>query len=356
MMSRRTLIPENFVEILIYLLVFQLILVGTLILVMFIAALWIHRQENKRMKEKRTIAQAILDYMKGKIPLEEVLKKEKHSSKILLLQGLEEFNQRFNGEAWEKVRNQIADEYLLETARENVKNKDWVKRAFSAHCFSMHPLEEDKEAILSLMDDPVFLVRGNVISAILQLDIKEGIIKMLQHMNQEKGYGHYFYRDALLSGKSIKDLEWIEKIAETTADEVLHLACLEILSGKVININHPFLLRDLNSPNEKIRLAALKVFSRNPQKESLSVLLRFVNDPKEEIREEAYRGLEHFRSPQTLVALENGLRDPSWIARTRAAESLKNMGKLGKEILEKQDPNIDKNAYEVAHYILQLDW
>lgn len=351
-----SLMTSYYIQVLFYILAFEIFLVVLLLFSIFFVSSWRSYQENKRKIEQRFIAQKILDYMKGKIPLNEVQKHSRISSKTLLLEELERFNQRFAGEDWEKVRNTIVEQYLFDTARKFKENKNWRKRAFAAKTFSLYPLMRDKEAILALMDDPIFLVRSHVIPAVLELNIKEGIIKILKQMSQERGYSHYYYRDSLLSGKSINDFRWIEEVAATTDDDSLHLACLDVLSGKMILMTEPFLLRDLESSNPSIKLAALKVFANNPQKESLEVLLNHVHDPKDEMREVSLSGLEHFRSHKTLSILENALNDPSWQVSTKAAMSLKNMGRLGHEILEKQNPELNKNAYEVAHYTLQLDW
>jgi HEAT repeat protein len=231
-----------------------------------------------------------------------------------------------------------------------------LKRAFAARCFALSPLNQDQEYILKLFDDSNFQVKSLVIPAIVHLKIKEGVVKILENMSQNAGYFRYYYLDTLVSAKSPEIYDWIEEIAQNNPNRKLQLACLDVLSGKMQTIQGSFLTRDVDSPYEEIRFAAIKVFARNPQKDSLEVLLSHVADTIEEIRKESYRGLEHFRSPRTLQVLEKGLSDSNWDVRTQAANSLKNMGRAGLDILNKQNPSIDPNAYEVAHFILQLDW
>lgn len=355
-MKQSFLIPHYFIEILFWILVAELILIVFLLFTIIYVKIWNVNKEKQEEATRRKIAKGIMEYMKGKIPLEDVLSSSGDASKILLLKELETFNQRFSGEDWDNVKKQIAENYLLPLARKSIGSRKWLKRAFAARCFALSPLNKDKDYILKLFDDSNFQVESLIISAIIHLKIKEGVIKILESMSHNSGYFRYYYLDTLVSAKSQEIFDWIEEIAQSIPNRKLHLACLDVLSGKMQVIQGSFLTRDVNSPYEEIRLSAIKVLARNPQKDSLEVLLNHVDDPIVEIRIESYRGLEHFRSPQTLQALEKGLSDSNWGVRIQAANSLKNMGRAGLAILNKQNAESEPKAYEVAHYILQLDW
>ena len=121
-------------------------------------------------------------------------------------------------------------------------------------------------------------------------------------------------------------------------------------------VTQPFLREDLSSPNPQIRTAAVKVFARNPQPDSAQVLLQCLDDPNAEIRSLAILGMEYFASEATLKKLDQALSDPSWTVRSQAAQSLKRMGKLGRNILENQNSKTNKHAYEAAQYALQFNW
>ena len=355
-MNAPYLIPGHFVKILFWILIAELILVVFLLFVIIFVKIWNDYTRKKDEIIRKTISKGIMDYMKGKSPLENVLTRSGESSKRLLLKELETFNQRFSGEDWDDVKEQIAQNFLLPAARKAIRSRKWLKRAFAARCFALSPLNADKDYILKLLDDPNFQVKSLVMPAVVYLKIKKGVVKILENMSQESGYYRYYYLDTLVSAKSQEIYDWIEEIAQDNPPRNLHLACLDVLSGKMQTIEAPFLFRDVESPYEEIRFAAIKVFARNPQKDSLEVLLRHVGDSHEEIRKESYKGLEHFRSSRTLQVLEKGLSDSHWNVRIQAANSLKNMGRAGLDILNKQNPSADFNAYEAAQFILQLDW
>lgn len=339
-----------------YMIIAEVILVVVLLISLIVIREWNLYKAKRDYIEGRKIAGAILKYMKGKCSLEEVMPSCTRSQKLLLLKELDAFNQRFSGEEWNTVKENLIQKYLIQAAREKTSSRDWVKRAYAAQVLVLSPSIEDKEAFLKLVEDPVFLVRRLVVPAIVKLKIKEGLVKILEWMGKEKGYSHYFYRDMLLFAPMQEGYDWIEGLAGSSDNQKLQLACLEIYSGRMQALKSDFLNKSIQSENEDVRFAALKVYARNPQRESVEILLRFVNDPNESIRKEAMLGLEHFRSAQTLKALEIGLSDPAWLVRTQAAEALKKMGTLGLEILKKQNPDLNKNAFEAANFILQIEW
>lgn len=349
-------IPPQFIKILYWTIIAELILIVVLLNVIVFVKAWNAYKKTREDTIRRKIAKEIIRYMQGAEMLEDVLVKSNITVKQLLLKELEIFNQRFSGEEWEYVKNKIAQKRLLPAARKIAGRRNWIKRAFSARCFALAPLMEDKDYILKLFEDTNFQVQSLVIPAIIQLNLKEGIIKIVENMSHDFGYFRYYYLDVLVNAKAPEVFKWIGELCESDPNKTLQLACLEVLAGKMQTISGSFLLRDIKSEDSEVRLAALKVYARNPQKESLEILLNHIGDPVAGVRKEAYKGLAHFRSPRTLEALEKGLSDQNWDVRIQAATSLKYMGQAGLNVLNVQNPDRDPIAYESAYFILQLDW
>jgi HEAT repeat protein len=145
-------------------------------------------------------------------------------------------------------------------------------------------------------------------------------------------------------------------MAEQDKDPSVHLSCLEVLAGKSMIITRPFLTKDLHSADDEIRLAAVRVYAHNLQKESAVVLSLCIDDSYPKIRMEAAIGLRHYLSEGTVKQLEKALSDPEWIVRLQAGLSLKNMGKIGQQILNDQSPEVNKVAYDTAQYVSHFDW
>lgn len=305
--------------------------------------------------ERQKLSKFLIESVKTNSPLDPNLDLSKLASPHILLDILEHFNRSFKSENWQKLKENIAERYLLPHARKMTTSSSWQKRHFAARGFAFSPLQVDQGNILALLDDSVFLVSITAASAVMQLAIKDGVIKLIHQMSREHGYAYYSHRDLLLQGR--RDiLEWIEELARNEKDSAIHLVCLDLLSAKTLMIDPLILQKDINSLNPKIRLAALKVFAHNPQKNSLEVLSKYLEDPDEEMRTQAVYGLQYFASKENLEKLNKALCDKSWEVRLQAAESLKKMGRLGIDILHRQDSNINKDAYDVANYALQFDW
>lgn len=290
----------------------------------------------------------------NKLPIEESLKP--FANQQMLLYQTEAFDRRFTGGDWEEIKSTIARHFLLPRARRYYKSQSWMKRNYAARAFALEPFPKDEHKILTLIDDPIFLVRAIAASGAITLEIEEGIKKIIRHMGRHEGYTNFFYRDLLINRGSLLVFSWIEDMAYSDPDPTIQLSCLEVLAGKSVVITKPILRRDLASDNEDIRLAAVKVYAHNPQKESASVLLECIEDKNPLIRAEAASGLSHFLSEEALQKLGKTLEDPVWKVRLQAALSLKRMGKIGQSILDRQTPEGHKLAYDTAHYVSHFDW
>lgn len=270
-----------------------------------------------------------------------------------LLSVLESFNYKFNGMDWIQLKQELVERYLLPKARRYANSFFWERRNFAARIFALMPLPKDEEIICKLMDDPKFLVRSFAGMALTTLESSKGIRKILEHMSEEIGYAHYFFRD-VLAESSQHNLSLVAACSIENKETKFHLSCLEVLSLKTSSANIAFLSQDLLSHNPKVRLAALKVLNRNPFKKLPSILLNSLEDPDEGVRLEAVLGLTHFKSEKALIYLKRHLSDVSWKVRSGSAIALRKLGVEGIAILNNQTPLKDHLAYEAAQYALQL--
>lgn len=334
----------------------ELAVLVVLLIAIGIRHVWILYKNKKTARDKEIISQIVVDCIEEKNKIANAKGLAKFANQEILLSMLEAFNHRFNGESWEKVRDEAARLYLLDKARKWSKSIFWIRRNYAARCFALSPQSPDQETILHLIDDPIFLVSGSAAAAGIKLEMHQAVMKILQHMSSKSGYARFFYRDLLLKSKSLTIFKWIEDSAYHENEIDLHLICLDLLAEESMTITHPFLHKYLSSPHPSIRIAALKVFACNPQRESFEILMEHVKDPEEEIRSLAVLGLGYFSNENTIQILREALRDNSSKVRLEAAKALKRWGRMGQEILKSQNPSESKEAYDTAQYVLQLDW
>lgn len=341
---------------------FVLLLAEIVILVGLIVALIIIKikeaYDNKwQPYYKQTISLILLEaleHVEGTEPLEVSLKP--FAENQLLIYQVENFERRFKGGDWDKIKERIAKQFLIPRARRIYDSVSWTNRNYAARAFALYPLREDTHKILHLLEDSVFLVRAIAASAAIALEIPDAVDKIIRRMSTQESYSHFFYRDLVINQGTIKVFEQVQELAQKDKDLGVHLSCLEILAGKSIKITRPFLSKDLHSTDDQIRLAAVRVYAHNLQKESAVVLSLCIEDSYPQIRMEAAMGLRHFLSESTLKQLEKALSDPEWPVRLQAGLSLKNMGKVGEQILNDQSPEKNKTAYDTAEYVKHFDW
>lgn len=275
---------------------------------------------------------------------------EPYAGRVVLLKELESFSRRFKSEEWDKIRQQVAVNYLLPKARKLAHSVDWLKRNFAARSFALAPLKFDIATILKLVDDPVFLVRSRAALAAHKIQDRDLIYKLIVHMSDEPGYAHYYFRDLLLELESTKVLEWIEEFGLKEEKRFTKIACLDLLSEKSHALTTPLLEEALQSEDPLIRFYAIKVHARNPQKDSKKVLLKATRDPQEDVREEAIYGLQYQLGEEVVAVLKEALNDPSWKVKIAAVRSLLKHGEKGAKVLEALTETGDPNGYAAYQY------
>lgn len=336
-----------------YILMAEIFVIIIFLIIIPLHRVYLYYKKSGEDAAKRKISQMIIDYLQNRKDLNSSLL-QKFSGSSTLLSTMEAFDRRIREDDWTELKNMICELYLLPRARELAYGSSWVTRNFAARCFVLSTRKEDRNIIINLVHDPVFLVRSVASIATCHLGQKEGVYEILRQMSIEKGYARCFYRDLLLQTTN-RTFAWVKEIAETENDQAIHLACLEVLSFKMTGKIPECIKKDLNSNNSDIRLAAAKIVARDPQIGSVDMLIKCLEDPDPKIREEAVSGLKYFASDPIYKKLQESLKDSVWLVRLGAAQTLKKMGKKGVDILKEQNSKNDLNAYQAAQIALQYD-
>lgn len=332
--------------------IIELVFLFILLIVLFFKRFTIVVGGKEKERFEKKISKQIVESLLSGAPIQIDKKKWKSWEISMFLTTLERFDQRFLGDSWNKIKEKLLDQYFLTNARLWVNKRSWVKRNFSARIFALHPKPKDIDAILRLMDDPVFLVRRAAIRAAIKSHNKDVFLEVIKRMSQEEGYPYIFYRDLLIRG-SEQTLKWIEEFSLSESVQI-HLVCLDILSSAFIELSRLPLEIEFHTSGQKTRLGIAKIYAHNLQPTSPQILLEALEDSDAEVRAVAALGLENFATPEIFGKLTSALRDENLKVRTNAALSLKEMGKHGMSILMLQEPSKDGIAYEAAQYALKF--
>jgi hypothetical protein len=330
-------------SILIWILAAQVFTIFTLLIWIVSHRIKLYIQNKSTANRKAILSDYILNLLNTHAHFSLEKYPGKRSWRKHLLEVIEEFDRRIEGEEWRALSKEMSAALLIDEARNRLRSLFWVERNFASRVFAITFFPEDEESILHLMNDPIFLVQAPAAIAAVRLESRKGIAKMLSEMSERQGFPIFFYRDALL--QSSKNA--VSILMELSSSPELHQAALDILSGKSWPIPIPFLEQDLESEDPKILLSALQVLLRNPLPDSLPYFIKAVRHPLEPIRLAGMKGFELFPSEETWELLEQLLKDPVWFVRIEAAKILKKRGERGLEILKKQK---DSPAREAASY------
>jgi hypothetical protein len=333
---------------LLLLLSLEIILLGFLLVSILLRRIQFLVQQGLSEKIRANISAFIEECLEHETPFK---KKWVFYARYDLLSCMEAFNHRLKGESWDRLKEQIVSEYLIKRARRSAKSFFWVRRNFAARVFALCPFLKDEALVLSLLEDPEFLVGGVAALAALQLESKKGIERILSEMSRAKGYPYYFYRDILLQG-SLEALSLLKELTIHSKDPSIHLASLGVFASKTVPFALPFLERDLHSKSPEIRRAAFKTLVRNPNKEAFSLFMEALDDNDKIVRVQGLLGIEPFTDKESLSKIKEALKDEAWVVRIQAAESLKKRGEV--PFLKKIDSKTNQLVYEAVQYALEF--
>lgn len=331
---------------------YQVLFIEATLLTLVLAFITLHRIDSaffQRLSKKRTakISEYIHSLLEKKIDYDEKAFKKKRVWKKELLEVLESFDSKIQGEFWNEVKKKHIFLFLIQKARKKVHSFFWRKRNFSARVFALFPFPEDEESIMRLMNDPEFIVLGPASLAGIRLESERAIHKALYAIANALGYIQFFYRDLLTYNASSA----FSKLLEFAKDPLLHKAVLDVLSSSSWPAPIPFLKEDLASSSADIRRLALKTLARNLLPDGVQYFEKALNDADDGVLLAALQGINQYPSSQAIPKLKKLMNHHSWQIRTAAARVLKKMGEEGIQFLNSLQEGPGKEA---AKYVMEF--
>ncbi|GAB4187273.1 MAG: hypothetical protein Tsb0015_05770 [Simkaniaceae bacterium] len=266
---------------------------------------------------------------------------------------LEKYQELFFGDYWEKFKEFIIHNLLEKNIQKNLISRSWQKRGIAIRTLIISPSTDNEKYIEVLLRDKIPLIRFNAAICALKIKTERLINKVLEALSQEDAAKRYPYRDALINSdhfvhKTIAQRLKIEK------DPKVRIAALQILSLKIGYVTLDMIEEDLQAEDASRRWWAVKALENVPSKETVEILIKMADDPVWQVQAAVLGILGKMHDKQALDTLIRKIHDPVLWVRLHAALSLKEIGEEGIEILENLDPEKDKNAYEIASYVLSL--
>jgi hypothetical protein len=146
----------------------------------------------------------------------------------------------------------------------------------------------------------------------------------------------------------------VERLASPQSDEELRvLLDLGALLGYPTLLQH--VIPHANADSVEVRIAAATCLSNFPHPQASNALRRLLTDRSWQVRARAAASLGAVGAAEAINDLLLSLCDPNWWVRLRSAIALRLVGPAGIEALSRVDGRIDRYAFDMAHYVLELD-
>ncbi|MFN0065978.1 MAG: HEAT repeat domain-containing protein, partial [Chlamydiales bacterium] len=252
---------------------------------------------------------------------------------------------------WANIEKLFTKKFLLPWARKNAYKRAWIKRNRCIRIFLLHTEKPDRPLILEKLQDKDFFIRMIAVEAIGELRERDLIAILLKRMAQEPPSCRYIYRNVLL-GISFADSDEIKRVYQETNDEQLRLCCLDIFSYKFYGNIHNLLRKDLFSSNVEIRGKVIRILCNIASEEAVDDLMGQLQEEQPLFRTEAIKALGTIRNEKAFDKLIPMLHDQNYAVRLAAAQALLQYKQKGRQVLERQDWDLDPLAYEIARYVL----
>lgn len=316
------------------------------------------RIASNRKKERQKVvgnqlSQVILISLQNKASFNSsILIKNNHNFEDILF-VLEAFDRRIADDFWQTIKDSILQNHLLPKAKKMIHSFSWIQRNLAIRCIALNPKLAGEQIIIPFLSDPKYIIRSTAASCAVQIGTEKLIHLVLEKTCQETPLARYPFRDALIQGgPAIFSI--IKEIAAKETNPKIRALILDVLSTKVQPDLMPLIIKEIRSKDHESKLAAIKILANFPRDDAANELMYSLNDENSDVRAEASKSLGNISAKQSIPNLSKLLIDPEWWVRLQAALALKKLGSEGKNVLLQQDPDINLQAYDVAHYVLKL--
>lgn len=254
---------------------------------------------------------------------------------------------------WPVLKKQLSENFLHATAVQYAKSRNWFKRYLSLQCFNYGYTEEDIVIFKSLIRDKILLIALNTAKLFFIHPSYELINDAIDYFSQTRRLQRSALSEILTKDSPLAiRLIIIERI-QNEPDPYVKAFCYNLLSRFSPHENDiNFCIPDLAIDNIELKMTVTDHISHINSEKSREILRKLLSDDIWEIRAKAATSLGNLQDTAAITALADGLHDSAWWVRLKSAEALSKLGPEGMIILENQNPEIDKYAFEAATEVL----
>ena len=344
---------NNLIEIVKFIVILQLILIGLGIIVLYITKLIfsVRRKRDAENFEKtlniikkldenpENLNPSVISFLKNSIAHVLTIIKEKSESfkniDILLLT--------------------LSEKVFKPAARKLSSKRNWYKRYLAISSFYYGIDEQDEKYLIELVKDKVLLVSINAGRVIIKYPSKKSINALIDVFIKGRHLQQNAFSEIITSEKF--DYRKIENIIieriKNESNEYIKAFCYKTLTRLPRSSEDvSFIDKDIHTHNVELKVSVLEYITYLSDPALKTMITENVNDAHWEVRAVVAKSLGKTQDELTIPLLKEMLHDKEWWVRINSARSLSELGNEGLEILKNLNPQTDKFAYEVADMVL----
>ncbi len=312
---------------------------------------YLNERHKKRLSEQIEFYLSTFLLTKQSFSEKDFLKQWKRLDLVLPI--IYKIDQTNHDESWNAVRDAVVRNVLLPIARKKYDSYRWMNRLLSVQCFEIAMDDHDEEMVCNLLMDKIPLIHMHAVIAAVRHSTITMINIVISSMAEKRRLGQTVYLK-VFEQAAPHTRDFIESRLNMETNPYTRATCFKILlefpmSQSELSIDTS---ADINSPNIELRLAAIRFTAYAHRENAIPLLIELLSNESWETRATCARLLGDLNSKSVIPELTKCMKDPVWWVRVNAANSLKNLGDEGLNVLHTQDPNVDLYAYETAMHVL----
>ena len=332
-------------------LAFIVLLLTTLVLGRMLAA-WRSPRDEQRMAELTAITNHWLATGGDDDALIATIERSDFAAVVGVLQR---FGSQVAGDVWEELVMRVRTTRWFNQVKKRARSRVWWRRLSATHALAMVAAPMDLPLIERLLNDKNPVVRLATVATLKRVQNAMLLDATLELADTTQTVVRRYLLETLTHSPGL-DLG----VIAIRLDDPASPRQLRILLDLVAELGVPtFLDRVLPhavSQDLEVRIAVARTLGEFPHPLSEAALLTLLADPTWQVRAQAAASLGATGAVRAADTLRSALNDESWWVRLRAALSLRRLGPVGIEILRRISPEDDKYGYEMARYVLGLDY
>lgn len=341
-------------DFLIALSVFQGVLLVIVVTGLFIGHVVSNRRDRLRSAELDIVRGALRRFLARRLLADEAIDVLDGVSIGSLNAFLHEFAAQASGHEGEAVFELIRGTRWHDRIVRHARSRFWWRRLGAARAIATIATAEHLMLVHTLVHDDTPAIRLAAASALERLPSPALAAAILDRAIGGHAVARNHLIEVLAASRTIVMPVLIDRLVAPKADAELRvLLDLGSLLGYPTLLPH--VIPHAMSANVEIRVATATCLRNFPHPQASNALRRLLTDRSWQVRARAAASLGAVGAAEAIDDLLLSLCDPNWWVRLRSAIALRLVGPAGVAALERVDGRVDRYAFDMAHYVLELD-